>query len=53
MHEFATNPCISQHSRPQIAGGIFIGIPLQPVHNAMVPAKRHCEGLSRGNLNRI
>jgi hypothetical protein len=30
IHEFATNSSVSQHSRPRIAGGIFIGIPLQP-----------------------
>jgi hypothetical protein len=30
MAGFTTNPAISQQSRPRIAGGIFIGIPLQP-----------------------
>jgi hypothetical protein len=30
IHEFAKNSGVSQQSRPRIAGGIFIGIPLQP-----------------------
>ena len=30
IYEFATNSGVSQHCRPRIAGGIFIGIPLQP-----------------------